>query len=401
MPRVNVLFLTHRLPYAPNRGDRVRAYFMLRELRRHADVTLVSLVHDDEEASHASSSSLRDLASTTYVVRVPAWRNRIRSLAALPTRRPTTHTMLDAPELRSTIAAAVAASPPDVVFAYCSGIAPCALEPPLAERPLVIDLVDVDSAKWSALAAVTRWPLSSIYRREARTLRAFEAIVSARAIATLITTTREAETLRSIAPDARVHVIENGVDVASLQPRTPPVPSSDVVFCGVMNYAPNEQAVLWLARSIWPRVRARRSDATLTIVGSHPTRAIASLASDAQGIRITGGVPDVRPYLWRAAVAVAPILTARGIQNKVLEAVAAGLPTVVTPNIMSSLPATIADACVAGDTADALADAIVGRLEQSPEQRRALAARARVDALTWERQLAPVAAILAEAAGRR
>jgi glycosyltransferase involved in cell wall biosynthesis len=109
----------------------------------------------------------------------------------------------------------------------------------------------------------------------------------------------------------------------------------------------------------------------------------------------------VRPYLWRAAVAVTPILTARGIQNKVLEAVAAGLPTVVTPNIMSSLPATIADACVAGDTADALADAIVGRLEQSPEQRRALAARARVDALTWERQLAPVAAILAEAAGRR
>jgi glycosyltransferase involved in cell wall biosynthesis len=109
----------------------------------------------------------------------------------------------------------------------------------------------------------------------------------------------------------------------------------------------------------------------------------------------------VRPYLWRAAVAVAPILTARGIQNKVLEAVAAGLPTVVTPNIMSSLPATIADACVAAETADALADAIVGLLEHSPEQRRALAARAHVDALTWERQLARVPEILAEAARRR
>ena len=95
MSRVNVLFLTHRLPYAPNRGDRVRAYFLLRELRRHADVTLVSLVHDEDEASHASS--LRDLVSSTYVVRVPAWRNRIRSFAALPTQRPTTHTMLDAP----------------------------------------------------------------------------------------------------------------------------------------------------------------------------------------------------------------------------------------------------------------------------------------------------------------
>jgi glycosyltransferase involved in cell wall biosynthesis len=139
----------------------------------------------------------------------------------------------------------------------------------------------------------------------------------------------------------------------------------------------------------------------LTIVGSHPTRAIRALASERDGIRVTGAVPDVRPYLWRAAVAVAPILTARGIQNKVLEAVAAGLPTVVTPNIMSSLPATIADACVAAETTDALANAIVGLLDQSPEQRRAIAARAHVDTLTWERQLANVPAILAEAAGRR
>jgi glycosyltransferase involved in cell wall biosynthesis len=165
-----------------------------------------------------------------------------------------------------------------------------------------------------------------------------------------------------------------------------------------MNYAPNEQAVLWLARAIWPRVRARRPDATLTVVGSHPTRAIRSLADADAGIRITGAVPDVRPYLWRAAVAVAPIRTARGIQNKVLEAVAAGLPTVVTSNIMASLPETIADACVATDTADALADAIVRLLDQSPEQRRELAARARVEGLTWERRLAAVPAILAEAA---
>jgi sugar transferase (PEP-CTERM/EpsH1 system associated) len=306
--------------------------------------------------------------------------------------------MLDAADLRSTIATAVAASPPDVVFAYCTGIAACALESPLTERPLVLDMVDVDSAKWTALAAVTPWPLSSIYRREARTLRAFEAVAARRAVATLITTTREADTLRSIATDARIEVVENGVDVASLQPRTPAAPSSDVVFCGVMNYAPNEQAVLWLARAIWPRVRARRPDATLTVVGSHPTRAIRSLADADAGIRITGAVPDVRPYLWRAAVAVAPIRTARGIQNKVLEAVAAGLPTVVTSNIMASLPETIADACVATDTADALADAIVRLLDQSPEQRRELAARARVEGLTWERRLAAVPAILAEAA---
>ncbi len=393
---MNVLFLTHRLPYAPNRGDRVRAYFLLRQLRACARVTLVALVHDEDEARQADA--MRDLASAIHVVRVPARRNLVRSALALPTQRPTSHTMLDAPDLRATIAAAVAEATPDVVFAYCTGIAHCVLDPPLAGLPLVLDMVDVDSAKWADLAAVTQWPLSSIYRREARALRAFEAAISTRAIATLVTTEREAGTLRAIAPSARIDVVQNGVDVASLQPPDPPARSSDVVFCGVMNYAPNEQAVLWLAHDIWPRVRARRPDATLTIVGSHPTRAIQSLANDTLGIRVTGAVPDVRPYLWHAAVAVAPILTARGIQNKVLEAVAAGLPTVVTPNIMSSLPPTIADACVAGNTANDLADAIAGLLEQSPEQRRAFAARAHVDALTWERQLAAVPSILAEAA---
>lgn len=399
MPRVNVLFLTHRLPYAPNRGDRVRAHFLLRELRSCANVTLVSLVHDEDEARHAVS--MRGLVSATYVVDVPGWRNRLRSLAALPTQRPTSHTMLDAAALRPTIAAAVAEAAPDVVFAYCTGIAHCVLDPPLAGLPLVLDMVDVDSAKWADLAAVARWPLSSIYRRETRTLRAFEAAISTRAAATLVTTEREAGTLRSIAPDARIDVVQNGIDVASLRPQAPPSPSSDVVFCGVMNYAPNEQAVRWLARDIWPLVRARRADATLTIVGSHPTRAIRALASERDRIHVTGAVPDVRPYLWRAAVAVAPILTARGIQNKVLESVAAGLPTVVTPNIMSSLPREITDACIAAETAAALADAIVDVLGRSPEQRRQLAAQAHVDALTWERQLSMVPAILAEAAGRR
>jgi polysaccharide biosynthesis protein PslH len=396
---LNVLFLTHRLPYAPNRGDRVRAYFLLQELRRHAHVTVVSLVHDDEEASHVCD--LAGIASAVYVARVPRLRNLARSFLALPTARPTTHSMLDAPGLRSAIRDAVAAAPPDVVFAYCSGVAPYAMQPPLANCPWLLDMVDVDSEKWAQMAAIAAPPLSWIYRREARTLRAFEAVAATRAVATLITTPNEATALRAIAPNGRIRVVQNGVDLASLTPPAPPSSSSDVVFCGVMNYAPNVQAALWLAREIWPLVRQRRPDATLTIVGSQPTRAVRDLADPAQGITVTGAVPDVRPYLWRAAVAAAPIRTARGIQNKVLEAVAAGLPTVVTPNILASLPDTIAGACLAGDTPETLAAAIADLLARSPDERRIMARRADVASLSWERQLADVPALLHQAAERR
>jgi len=187
------------------------------------------------------------------------------------------------------------------------------------------------------------------------------------------------------------------VDVDGLRPPRGPSAAPGVVFCGVMNYAPNEQAAMLLAREIWPIVRQRRPDATLTLVGSSPTRAVMALADPARGIVVTGAVPDVRPYLWDSAIAAAPIVTARGIQNKVLEAVAARLPTVVTPNIMASLPEAVASACVAAEGAPALADAIIALLNCSPGERRTIAERAHVDELSWQQQLGPISGLLREA----
>lgn len=396
---MNVLFLTHRLPYAPNRGDRVRAYFLLQTLRAQATIDVLSLVHDDEEALHAGD--LIGVAASVRTVRVSRARNLVRTVLSLPTRQPATHTMLDAPTLDAAVAAAVAARRPDVVLAYCSGMARLALLPPLRTTPFVLDMVDVDSEKWSALAAVTRPPLGWVYRREARVLRRFEACAAPRAAANMVVTAREREALCTIAPQARVDVVPNGVDVASLEPGEPPADSMTVVFCGVMNYAPNEQAALLLAREVWPLVRRRAPAARLKIVGAHPTRLVESLADAGAGIEVTGSVPDVRPHLWSAAVAAAPILTARGIQNKVLEAVAAGLPTVVTPNIFESLPDAIRPACVPAAQPGDLAAAIVRLLDLTPSARRALAASANARTLTWEQQLAPVATLLEQAASGR
>jgi sugar transferase (PEP-CTERM/EpsH1 system associated) len=394
---LNVLFLTHRLPYAPNRGDRARAYHLLRILRPHARVTLVSLVHDSEEDSHRGD--LADLTASVRTVRVPRVRNLIRSAFALPTSTPVTHTMLDASALDRVVDGVLREGPPDVVLAYCSGMARWALAPRLRSIPMVLDMVDVDSAKWADLAAVSRVPLSLVYRREARTLRAFERAATLHARTTMVVTDREAETLEAIAPDGRIAVVPNGVDVSGYAPTAPPANSLDVVFCGVMNYAPNENAAALLAREIWPIVRRTVPAARLLLVGSQPSTLVQSLASEHDGVIVTGSVPDVRPYLWSSAIAAAPLWTARGVQNKVLEAVAAGLPTVVTPNIQASLPAEIARACRVGADAASLARAITDLLALTPAARRALATSADLGGLTWEHRLSAVPGIVADAAG--
>ena len=394
---MRVLFLTHRLPYAPNRGDRVRAYHLLRVLSGRAEVDLLSLVHDADEAAHASD--LEPLAASVTAIPVPRFLNTLRSAAFLPSSRPTTHTMLDAPELAGALAS-LARRSPDVVLAYCSGMARCALEPALHDRPLVLDMVDVDSAKWSALAERHRPPRSWVYAREARVLRAFEASAAAHAVTTMVVTDKERQTMARLAPSARVEVVPNGVDAARLRPAARPSGEPLVVFCGVMNYAPNEEAVTWFAREVWPRVIAKRADARFDIIGSSPTTAVRGLAGPDTNITVVGAVPDVTPHLWKAAVSVAPLQTARGIQNKVLEAVAAGLPTVVTPIVSEGLPGLVLSACQVAGSPQAFADAVLTYLEWTPERRRELALDVDFSSLSWDRTLAPVHDILAQAALR-
>lgn len=391
---MRVLFLTHRLPYAPNRGDRVRAYYLLERLAGVADVDVISLVHDDDEASRGPS--LAGVSSVT-VARVNRPRALLASALALGTSRPLTHTMLDSPALRPALRTTVERHRPDVVLAYCSGMAQLVFDPSLATIPFVLDMVDVDSAKWEALGRIASLPMRWIYQREHRTLRAFEARATAEAFATTVVTDHEASTLRPMGPSASIHVVSNGVDVAGLAPTMAPSASRSVVFCGVMNYAPNVAAARLLATGVWPKVRRVHPGATLTLVGSNPTRQVLALASRTDGVEVTGAVPDVRPYLWNAAIAAAPLLTARGIQNKVLEAVAAGLPTVVTPNVMAALPPAVARACVAAANVDELADAINTLLSMPPDERRAMATRADLSTLAWDAQLAPFVPLLEEA----
>jgi sugar transferase (PEP-CTERM/EpsH1 system associated) len=381
---VRILFLTHRLPYAPNRGDRIRAYHLLRLLAASQEVHLVSLIHDAAELSHVAT--LRDLTASTAAAPVERWRNLAPAAVALAGTRPLTHSLLHSSAMRPILNRLVRDARPDVVIAYCSGMARYCLEPPLMGFPFIFDMVDVDSEKWRTLAGRTAGIKKWVYRREAVVLGAFEHLAVSRAIATTVVSERERSVFAGSRAD-RIHVVPNGVDVLSFVPGSAPAGEPAVIFCGVFDYEPNEFGALWLASDVWPLVTRVEPRAQLTLVGMNPTRAVRNLARSDSSIRVTGTVLDVRPYLWQSAVAVAPLHVARGIQNKVLEAIAAGLPCVVTPQVLEGLPSAVRPACLTASDAQTFAASIVDLLKKEPHERRRIAQQADLSSLTWSATL--------------
>jgi glycosyltransferase involved in cell wall biosynthesis len=227
-------------------------------------VDLLSLVHDADEAAQAGG---RIPARRVTVVRTTPWRNRVRSAMTLPTARPLTHGLLDSPGLEAALADVVRSSKPDVVLAYCTGMARLGLAECLKDVPMVLDMVDVDSAKWRALSRTTLPPLGWVYGREARCLGQFESKIVGHARTTLVVNERERETLAQAMPRADVRIVPNGIDLEQFSPRSAPASEPRVVFCGVMNYPPNEEAALRLVKQICTIVLAERHDGGLVIVG--------------------------------------------------------------------------------------------------------------------------------------
>ena len=234
--------------------------------------------------------------------------------------------------------------------------------------PMVVDLVDVDSNKWTQYATFTKFPFSAVYRREGATLAAFERRVCERSAAVVVTTDREARLLRNISTAARVHVIPNGVDTEFFRPG-PVAPAANTIgFTGDMAYFPNQEAVIHFARNVLPLIRESVADAGFLIVGRSPSPEVQAL-SRIPGVEVTGFVPDVRTHLARMRVSVAPFSIAAGIQNKILEAMSYELPVVATSRASQGLTAAAVAGVEIADTPREMAEAIV-RLLRNPEMAR-------------------------------
>lgn len=340
----NLLFLAHRLPYPPNKGDKIRSYHLLRFLAGRYRVYLGAFIDDPADRVHVDA--LRQWCTDVKVVELNPRQAKLASLRGLLTGEALTLPYYRNALLSDWVRDTVSRNSIDMALAFSSAMAQYV---PQGMRTKLMDMVDVDSDKWAQYAPTKPWPLSWLYRREARKLGEWESRAARDFDASFLVSSVEAAHLKRMATEAAGNIdwFENGVDAAYFQPdpdMSSPYPDSaiPIVFTGAMDYWPNIDAVDWFAREIFPKVRDAVPNAMFAIVGSNPSDAVKALGVQ-PGIRVTGRVDDVRPYVQHAACAVAPLRLARGVQNKVLEAMAMARPVVASPQAAEGISAQAGD----------------------------------------------------------
>lgn len=338
-----LLFLAHRIPFPPNKGDKIRSYHLLRHLARRHQVFLGSFVDDPHDWQY--QAQVEGLCREVFLRPLNPRQAKLRSARGLLTGEALSLPYYRDGELQAWVDRTMTREGIDHAIIYCSSMAQYLDHARYRDCRRLVDLVDVDSDKWRQYADNQRGPMAYIYRREARKLLEFERGIARRFDATLLVSEAEAALFKRLAPEsaARIGHYDNGVDTEYFNPAESyenPYPAGGpvAVFTGAMDYWANVEAVTWFAESVFPRVRALQPDARFFIVGSKPSDAVMAL-SRLPGITVTGRVPDVRPFLQHARLAVAPLRIARGIQNKVLEALAMAKPVVSTPAAAEGLQA--------------------------------------------------------------
>ena len=394
----SILYLTHRIPFPPNKGDKVRSFNLLRFLCKRYRVHLGTFVDDAADLEYIPELE-RMCASFKAITLRPAFA-RLRSAVGFWTGEALTLPYYRNAALTEWIDRVLRDHSISKAIVFSSAMAQYVLE--RRELRLVVDFVDVDSAKWDQYSRSRPWPIASIYGREGRRLLAFERVVAARAHASVFVTKAEATLFCKLAPEcaSAVHHAQNGVDTDYFAPdamrANPFGPDEDaIVFTGAMDYWPNIDAVTWFASDVMPRIVAKRPNAHFYVVGMQPAPAVMALDRD-PNITVTGLVPDTRPYLQHAHVVVAPLRVARGIQNKVLEGMSMGRPVVVSAGAAEGIHARHGiDLEVAADAGE-FATKSLALMDDGPRRRRmGEAARARVvAAYSWAANLLPFASLL-------
>jgi len=387
LPRV--LYITHRVPFPPDKGDRIRTFHLLRQLAARGRVWLAC--PGDEPVSDESRAALGALCERVEIVPVGTRARWAKAALSAATGGSLSEGLFAARGLRRAARAWAREAGFACAVASSSALVPYLKVPELRAVPKVIDLIDVDSQKWLDFAARARPPKSWIYKLEAARVRKLERDLSQWARAAAVVSRAEADVFDSFTRPGAATVATNGVDLDFFAPQ-PCAEEPALAFVGALDYLPNEDAAVWFAREVFPLIRARVPEAEFRVIGRSPTPAVRALAA-LPGVKVIGQVPDVRPYVASAALAVVPLRLARGVQNKVLEAMAMAKAVVAAPAALAALN-TEDDVHLVRASAPAEWVAAVTALLANPARRAELgrAARAYVDAHHhWERCLKPLA----------
>jgi sugar transferase (PEP-CTERM/EpsH1 system associated) len=392
----NLLLLIHRIPYPPNKGDKIRSYHLLKHLAQQYQVHLATFVDDADDWQHVPT--VQALCASSHFGKLSWLGGRLRSLVGLLSGRSLSYDFYRDSAMQAWVDRTMAEHKIDRVVVFSSPMAQYVERYPQARR--VVDLCDVDSDKWRQYAAKKAWPMSWLYRHEADALLAYERHVAKTCDAALFVSAPEADLFRTLAPesDAKIGFFNNGVDTDYFSPERQydrPYGNEEraLVFTGAMDYWPNVDAVQWFAAEVFPALLAATPNLRFYIVGARPAPAVLALGQQA-GVVVTGTVPDVRPYIHHAEIAVAPLRIARGIQNKVLEAMAMGRPVIVSAQALEGIEAAPGTELILADGADAFIAAVTTLLAM-PDTSVGPAARARVEQkYSWPSNLARIDARL-------
>ncbi|MXP09226.1 TIGR03087 family PEP-CTERM/XrtA system glycosyltransferase [Pseudoblastomonas halimionae] len=386
-----ILFLAHRIPFPPDRGDKIRSHHVLKALAKLAPVHVGCLAESDEDRAH--EPELAAIAAS-HCLATRKGNLPFDGIKALATGRPVSETSFYSRTLQDWVDRTLAEKTIDAIYVFSGQMT--AYLPEHLEQKLVIDFVDADSAKFAAYAD-DGGPMGWVYRREANLVRSMEERFAARADHCLLISAEEAAAFGVGLPSDHTYdlqVIGNGIDAAAFDPAgTESDPLAlyhhpRLIFTGQMDYPPNIAAAELLATKILPQVRETVPDATLHIVGRNPTDAVRALESE--GVRVWGKVREMRDFLGAADIAVVPLEIARGVQNKVLEAMAMALPCVVSEGAATGIPARNGrDFLVASSAEDTVAAivALANDTEAALEMGRA-ARRWTLENASWEAALA-------------
>lgn len=338
-----ILFLCHRVPFPPDRGDKIRSHHILRALAAIAPVHVGTLAESDSDMSQ--ERELGAFACTYHIARRSTPLAIAGALACLR-REPVSLTAFRDRHLRDWVDKTLKTRPITAIYVFSGQMGQYV--PADFDGRVVLDLVDVDSAKFESYAASGAFPRSLIDTREARLLRREEACLVRRADRTLLVSEAEADLLKSRLPEvdrAKVRSLGNGIDAHHFAPdQVAPqteISSSDgphFVFSGQMDYAPNVDAAKRMVRNILPAIRTTHPGARFHIVGRAPTPELRRVDGTG-GVKVWGEVDDMRPFLAAADIVVAPLVIARGIQNKVLEAMAMEKPSLISPQAATGIDA--------------------------------------------------------------
>jgi polysaccharide biosynthesis protein PslH len=389
---MRIFFVCQRVPFPPDRGDKIVTFNEVRHLSKKHEVHVFCLADGEEDL--ANIPGLRDHTKSVTAAPVTRLASRLRSLKALLIGQPLSVAAFEETALHQAIIRKYDELQPDLIIVYSCNVAQYAEH--FAGVPRIMQFHDLDSLKWAQYAERSSIPAGWIYRIEAKRLLAYEARIARRFSYALVCTAGEQRDFERLFPGIAVTLVGNGVDLDHFRPFSQTKRPGSIIFTGVMDYFPNADAVTWFCQEIFPIVQEQIPEATLTICGAHPTAAVRRLAKR-RGVTVTGWVADTRPYLDEAEVFVAPLRVARGVQNKLLEALAMGLPCVATTTAWSGTVVAKGAGILVTDDGRKFAEEVANLLRDAA-YRTEMAHKARAAAQAkyrWEAQLASLDRVIA------